>query len=828
MLLNAKRNLTGKEDVYVYVDLTNSFSDARECFRYIIDIAIETHIDKLKYAYDDIVENRKKTNIPDHLEHVQELRKLLLLVRGKIVIILDEIDALTKVLYSDVIFKQIRSTYFSRVNFPELERLTYVLSGVAEPSNLIKDPKISPFNIGQNILLGDFDHDEFLSFIEKSKLNIGTTEIERIFHWTNGNPRMSFEVCSNLEDKLLSGFSPSSSLIDDIVQTLYLQKFDLAPIDHIREIVENDSEIHNAVVFIKNGDSDKLTSSIRRKLYLSGIIGSDFEENQIFIKNRIIDAALSNEWLDEVSIDYLSVVNKSNLLLTEGFFQEGMGLLEKALETATGEAKVLYRRILTSAYYSNKFYGQVVELFNQYPEDFSYIEAIDKRLIDSEVESIRHYAFSLFNTGEYASAIRVFQILQKFSNKDLNYYQSLLFVAIAHLQLESEDKYSNAQHNLLTLIDELNEPVIKLTPSQVNEFRTLSFFNLGKLAFESQDKATALVYFNKASDISIVEWKPNILYFSSLLVSKEHQNALLLNVITIIIENHIKPQLASSLRTLSVNYDTISKILELAKFNGAAEMVLRERFIDHIVRNDPQRFGLSSEKILNDSYLQGDSNEELLGLLYIYGYIYKKNIESVTLNNKAFIYKIFRNAASEELIISFGRYFVVELLTGDLLPVITSEDVPLIWITLKSIIDNGEYELAKQIIAFVNSFYPTMLSEERTDYLMVDFFEMVLLNKVSNNELLFQKAKKVLHNFNTGVVNPQHSHVMNKEVLEVVRNSAQSNYSKLAPIYENKDANSGRKRNTKVTVKYTNGKIVTDKYKRLSDDINSDLCQVIT
>jgi len=156
LLLNAKRKLETPDDVFVYVDLSNPFENARTCFENIIDTAVETNLEKFEDVYRTILDRRKALfETPPHKQHTNELRSLLKSISGKLVIILDEIDALTKTNYSDQIFAQIRSIYFSRVNFKELEKLTYILSGVIEPTEIIKDPKISPFNIGQKIFLND-------------------------------------------------------------------------------------------------------------------------------------------------------------------------------------------------------------------------------------------------------------------------------------------------------------------------------------------------------------------------------------------------------------------------------------------------------------------------------------------------------------------------------------------------------------------------------------------------------------------------------------------------------------------------------------------------
>src|SRR6185503_3391486 len=47
LLLNAKRDLETTDDLFVYVDLSNSFTDARECFRNIVDTALASYEGRL-------------------------------------------------------------------------------------------------------------------------------------------------------------------------------------------------------------------------------------------------------------------------------------------------------------------------------------------------------------------------------------------------------------------------------------------------------------------------------------------------------------------------------------------------------------------------------------------------------------------------------------------------------------------------------------------------------------------------------------------------------------------------------------------------------------
>ena len=186
LLFNAKRTLENNDRLFVYVDLSNVFKYERECYRNIIDNIIEPNENLFEAVEPDINILRDK-KLPPHKEYSKSLRIVLEHFQGDIVIVLDEIDALRTADYSDNIFAQIRSNYFSRTNFPVFEKLTYILSGVIEPTELIKDRNKSPFNIGDKIYLDDFSLDEHNVFIDKSELILSENVSNEIYHWKLNN-----------------------------------------------------------------------------------------------------------------------------------------------------------------------------------------------------------------------------------------------------------------------------------------------------------------------------------------------------------------------------------------------------------------------------------------------------------------------------------------------------------------------------------------------------------------------------------------------------------------------------------------------------------------
>jgi AAA-like domain len=70
---------------------------------------------------------------------------------SRVVLFIDEIDSVRSLPFStDEFFAAIREFYNRRSEEPQLERLTFCLLGVATPSDVIRDTRTTPFNIGQD------------------------------------------------------------------------------------------------------------------------------------------------------------------------------------------------------------------------------------------------------------------------------------------------------------------------------------------------------------------------------------------------------------------------------------------------------------------------------------------------------------------------------------------------------------------------------------------------------------------------------------------------------------------------------------------------------
>lgn len=122
-----------------------------------------------------------------------------------LVIFVDEIDAVRSLPFStDEFFAAIRECYNRRSAEPEFARLSFCLLGVATPSDLIRDTRTTPFNIGQRIELQDFSETEAESLLGGLEgvfgKDLAARILKRVLYWTNGQPYLTQLFCRRLAE----------------------------------------------------------------------------------------------------------------------------------------------------------------------------------------------------------------------------------------------------------------------------------------------------------------------------------------------------------------------------------------------------------------------------------------------------------------------------------------------------------------------------------------------------------------------------------------------------------------------------------------------------
>src|SRR5207302_3685818 len=113
-----------------------------------------------------------------------------------------------------------------RTGHPLFYRLTFCLLGVATPVDLIRDTRVSPFNVGRRIELRDFTREEAAPLAEGLKASVESLAssvkgkragsqrskrvpaqraiaqrlLQRVLYWTSGNPYLTQRLCRALAE----------------------------------------------------------------------------------------------------------------------------------------------------------------------------------------------------------------------------------------------------------------------------------------------------------------------------------------------------------------------------------------------------------------------------------------------------------------------------------------------------------------------------------------------------------------------------------------------------------------------------------------------------
>lgn len=154
----------------------------------------------------------------------QALRDVVLPRRdGPLVVFVDEIDVVRSLPFqADEFFAAIRECYNDRTEHPALRRISFCLLGVASPSDLIRDTRMTPFNIGRRIELNDFTAEEALPLARglaeggRRSHSQARAALERVLHWTNGHPYLTQRFCLALAARAATDEPAIDAVCDEL------------------------------------------------------------------------------------------------------------------------------------------------------------------------------------------------------------------------------------------------------------------------------------------------------------------------------------------------------------------------------------------------------------------------------------------------------------------------------------------------------------------------------------------------------------------------------------------------------------------------------------
>ena len=225
-------------------------------------------------------------------------------VETPLVIFVDEIDTTLSIPFSDDFYAAIRSMYNARGVTPVFRRLSFALIGVATPSDLMSDPKRTPFNVGQRLDLTDFTFEEALPFA--NGLGLPPEEAGRvlgwILEWTGGHPYLTQRLCRAVAETNKDRFSRAE--VDDLVTAIFFGERSEQDnnLQFVRDMLTKRSADKLAVMEtyreIRRGKrpvADQEQSQVKTHLKLSGVVQRS--EGVLRLRNPIYAKVFDLRWV---------------------------------------------------------------------------------------------------------------------------------------------------------------------------------------------------------------------------------------------------------------------------------------------------------------------------------------------------------------------------------------------------------------------------------------------------------------------------------------------------------------------------------------------------
>lgn len=233
-------------------------------------------------------------------------------VAEKIVVFIDEFDSVMSLDFeADDFFVWLRSCFNRRVDRAYYNRLTFVLLGVATPSQLMKDVNRTPFNIGQAIGLNGFRLHEAHPLLQGFSERVVRPQIvlAQILDWTGGQPFLSQKICQLVrEQDLAIADGEEKRKIDELVRSRIIQNWEVQDDpEHLRTVrdrilspltpTQPMLEIYRQLL---SGESVLADDSLAQtELRLSGLVIR--QERELKVANRIYAAVFNKDWIQHAS-----------------------------------------------------------------------------------------------------------------------------------------------------------------------------------------------------------------------------------------------------------------------------------------------------------------------------------------------------------------------------------------------------------------------------------------------------------------------------------------------------------------------------------------------
>jgi WD40 repeat protein len=257
---------------------------------------------------------------------------------GRLVVFVDEIDFTRSLPFStDEFFAGIRECFNRRSTEPAFAGLTFCLLGVATPSDLIRETRLTPFNIGRRIELTDFTEAEALPLglglihhrdaetqrdpqgndrlgvegggariqphpaAEAADKRRAAGLLKRVLYWTGGHPYLTQRLCQAVAEE---GSVTAPAGVDRVCERLFLSQRAREQDDNLLfvrdRLLRSEADLAALLDLYRQVRDqrrvrDDETNALAGLLRLAGVVR--VVEGYLWVRNRIYYRVFDLEWV---------------------------------------------------------------------------------------------------------------------------------------------------------------------------------------------------------------------------------------------------------------------------------------------------------------------------------------------------------------------------------------------------------------------------------------------------------------------------------------------------------------------------------------------------
>lgn len=228
-------------------------------------------------------------------------------VAKPVVVFVDELDTVRSLPFStDEFFAAVRECHQRRAQDPVFGRLSFCLLGVATPFQLVRDPRVTPFNVARRIELKDFelaDAGPLAKGLMRSP-EVARALLGRVFYWTSGHPYLTQRLCRVI------ALDPSVREVKDVDATckrLFLTPRAREEDDNLvflrRQLTQGGPDRAAALRLyrlVREGKvhvPDDPESQVAEFLRFTGMVRS--QDGNLVMRNRVYARAFDIAWIEQ-------------------------------------------------------------------------------------------------------------------------------------------------------------------------------------------------------------------------------------------------------------------------------------------------------------------------------------------------------------------------------------------------------------------------------------------------------------------------------------------------------------------------------------------------